>query len=172
MDPDPGTAAVAVLQERAREAARATETSRTAPATILLVAIWIGLTAGFLDLGLMILKKRLTGDAFLRLGDHFRWIIPVGVGVLVLLPGTALALMAWLRRREGPSGAVVGLLSFVGFLDLCRGCPWSSGRRCCSREGLACKPSGGSARAVGDSSDLCAAPPRGSSGVAAGRSRC
>jgi arylsulfatase A-like enzyme len=129
MDPDPGTAAVAVLQARAREAARARETWRTAPTTILLVAIWIGLTAGFLDLGLMILKKHLIGDAFLRLGDHFRWIIPAGVGVLVLLPGTALALIACVRRRRVSLGAVVGLLSFVGFLDLCARLPlelWAS----------------------------------------------
>jgi len=39
-----------------------------------IVATWIGLTAGFLDLdlGLMVLKKRMTDDAFYRLGDHFR----------------------------------------------------------------------------------------------------
>jgi arylsulfatase A-like enzyme len=129
MDPHPGTAAGAELQPTARETARATPTSRTAPATILLVAIWIGLTAGFLDLGLMILRKRLTGDDFYRLGDHFRWIIPAGVGVLVLLPGTALALFACVRRRTIPLGAAVGLLSFVGFLDSCARLPlelWAS----------------------------------------------
>ena len=47
-----------------------------------LVAAWIGLTAGFLDLGLMILRKRLIGDDFYRLGEHFRWIIPAAVGAL------------------------------------------------------------------------------------------
>ncbi len=34
-------------------------------------------------LGLMILKLRLAGDAYYRLGDHFWWIIPTGIqGVL------------------------------------------------------------------------------------------
>jgi arylsulfatase A-like enzyme len=94
-----------------------------------LVAFWIGLTAGFLDLGLMILKKRMLGDHFYRLGEHFGWIIPAGVSVLVLLPGSALALFAGLRRRTLRLGLAVGLLSFVGFLDLSARLPlefWAS----------------------------------------------
>ena len=102
MDPHPGTARGAALQPRARATTGATQRLHPAPATILLVAIWTGLTAGFLDLGLMILKKRLTGDDFYRLGDDFRWIIPAAVGVLVLLPGAALALVACLRRGRFP----------------------------------------------------------------------
>ena len=82
------------------------------------MAVWIGLTAGFLDLGLMILRKRLSDDDFYRLGDHFRWIIPAGVGVMVLLPGMAIALLTCLRRGRSGLGVVVGLLAFVGFLDL------------------------------------------------------
>ncbi len=129
MDPHPGTVAAAVLQPRDRETAGATPTLRIAPVTILRVAIWIGLTAGFLDLGLMILKRRMTGDGFSRLGDHFYWIIPAGVGVLLLLPGTVLALIARLRRGTIPLGTALGLLSFVGFLDVCARLPlelWSS----------------------------------------------
>ncbi len=106
------------------------EPSRIAAgATILLVAIWIGLTAGYLDLGLMILRKRLSGDAFHRLGDHFSWLIPTGVLVLVLVPGTALALFACLRRRTVNLGPAVGLLLFLGFLDVCARLPlelWAS----------------------------------------------
>jgi len=128
MDPHPGNAAAA-LQPTDRETAGAAPTLRTAPATILLVALWIGLTAGFLDLGVMILKRRMTGDDFTRLGDHFHWIIPAAVGVLLLLPGIVLALIARLRRGTIPLGTVVGLLSFVGFLDVCARLPlelWSS----------------------------------------------
>jgi arylsulfatase A-like enzyme len=129
MHPDRSIAAGEALQPKARATAGELQSLRTAPATILVVAIWIGLTAGFLDLGLMILKKRLTGDDFYRLSDHFRWIIPAGVGVLTLLPGTALAMVARLRRGTVPLGPAVGLLSFVGFLDSCSRLPlelWSS----------------------------------------------
>jgi arylsulfatase A-like enzyme len=129
MIPHPSIAAGETLQPMASETARATQTLRTTPATILLVAIWIGLIAGFLDLGLMVLKKRLTGHDFYRLGDHFVWIIPAGVVVLLLLPGTALALNAWLRRGRACLGRSVGLLTFLGFLDLTARLPlelWAS----------------------------------------------
>ena len=43
----------------------------SSPTTILLVAIWTGLTAGFLDLALLIMRKRLFTSDFYRLGDHF-----------------------------------------------------------------------------------------------------
>jgi arylsulfatase A-like enzyme len=129
MDSHPGIAAGEAYPLMAHETAGAAPALRTAPATILLVAIWIGLTAGFLDLGLMVLRKRLTGDAFYRLGDHFQWIIPAGVGVVVVIPGTALALFAWMRRGRISLGVAVGLLSFIGFLDACARLPlelWAS----------------------------------------------
>jgi arylsulfatase A-like enzyme len=124
-----GSAAGATLEPVARATAGATQPLRTAPATILLVAVCIGLTAGFLDLGLMIVKKRLIGDNFYRLGDHFRWVIPTAVGVVVLLPGTALAVVAYWRRGQLSLSRAVGLLSFIGFLDVCARLPidfWSS----------------------------------------------
>ena len=105
----------------------------TAPATILLVAAWIGLLAGFLDLGhvgILILKHRLIdGDKLVRLGGHFGWIIPAGVSALVLLPGSVLAFIALIRRPAVPLGLTVGLLSFVGFLEISTRLPlafWSS----------------------------------------------
>jgi arylsulfatase A-like enzyme len=129
MDPHPGIAAEVAPRPTAHDRSGESRSWRTAPATILLVAAWIGLTAGFLDLGLMVLKKRMTDDGFYRLGDDFPWAIPTTVGVLVLLPGMALALVAGLRRRALPLGAVVGPLSFVGFLDVCARLPlelWAS----------------------------------------------
>jgi arylsulfatase A-like enzyme len=94
-----------------------------APAQVLLVAVWTGLIVGFLDLGLMILKKRLAGDGFYRLGGDFAWLIPLSVGVLVLLPGIALATVAWVLRRTIPRSAGLGLLFCVGFIDLCARLP-------------------------------------------------
>ncbi len=88
------------------------------PATVLLVAVWIGLCAGFLDLGLLLIRKRLIENDAIRLGEGFPWIVPAGVMVLVLLPGLVLALVALLRRGRGSLGWAVGLLSFVGWLDL------------------------------------------------------
>jgi arylsulfatase A-like enzyme len=106
-----------------------TQNPRTAPGTILGVALWLGLAAGFLDLGLTVLKNRLTGADFYRLGDDFRWIIPVGVLALTGLPGMAIALIAWLRHGKVPLGTATGLLSFVGFLECSARLPlelWSS----------------------------------------------
>ncbi len=87
-------------------------------ASVLLLAVWIGLTAGFLDLGLLVIRKRLIEQDAIRLGEGFPWIIPAGVAALVLLPGFLLALLARLRRGRGSLGRAVWLLAFVGFLDL------------------------------------------------------
>jgi arylsulfatase A-like enzyme len=100
-----------------------THTLRISPTTILLVAIWIGLTAGFLDLALLIMRIRLFASDFYRLGGHFGWIIPAGVGFLVLVPGAALAGFAIVRRGGLASAWVVGILSLVGFLDVCARLP-------------------------------------------------
>ena len=101
---------------------------RPATTTVLLLSIWIGLIAGFLDLGFVWLKKHL-GDDFYRLSDGFPWLIPSGVAALVALTGLALVAVAGLRRRRVPLGLAIGLPSFVGFLDLCAQLPlafWSS----------------------------------------------
>jgi arylsulfatase A-like enzyme len=118
-----------MVRASARETHGVVAISRTGPATILYVAIWMGLTTGFLDLGLFILRKHLTGDSFYRLGDHFRWIIPAASGALLLPAGLTLALIALLRGGRVDLRIVVGVLSFVGFLDCCARLPlevWSS----------------------------------------------
>ena len=99
------------------------------PATILLLATWVGLVAGWLDLGLMVVNRRLIHGDFYRLGEHFVWLIPLGVAVVVLVPGMVLALIARLRRSGVRPGIAVGLLAFVGFLDVCARLPlelWAS----------------------------------------------
>src|SRR6185312_10899552 len=67
---------------------------RPRPATILLLAAGIGLVAGWLDLAMLVVKKRLIDGDFYRLGEHFVWLVPAGVAVLVLGPGIGLALLA------------------------------------------------------------------------------
>lgn len=112
MGQPPGTA----TDEPPRPALRPVEGG---PATVLLAAVGIGLAAGFLDLGLLVLKKHLSGD-FYRLGDGFPWLIPAGVAALVAIPGAVLAMAARLRRGRGgvSLGTTVGLLAFVGLLDV------------------------------------------------------
>src|SRR5262245_49222292 len=86
------------------------QSNRPRPATILLLAVWIGLAAGLLDLGSFVLKKRLIDhEYFYRLGDGYPWLIPVGVAALVVLPGAALALFAWLRGAVVPLSIAVSL---------------------------------------------------------------
>ena len=53
-----------------------------------MLAAWIGLIAGFLDLGLLVVNRRLIKGDFYRLGSDFAWIIPAGVTILVLVPGS------------------------------------------------------------------------------------
>jgi len=111
------------------EAGEGSHPGRPAPPTILLLAAWIGLASGFLDLGLVILRKHLIDGEFYRLGHGFPWIIPAAVAAMVVLPGAALALIARLRRRGVPLAIAVGLPAFVGFLDLSSHLPltlWAS----------------------------------------------
>jgi arylsulfatase A-like enzyme len=110
-------------------AAGGTQPLRAGPGTVLLLAAWIGLLAGFLDLGLMVVNKRWISRDFYRLGGDFAWIIPAGVTVLVMLPAFVIALFAWARGGAVRLGVPLGLLSFIGFLDVCARLPlepWAS----------------------------------------------
>jgi arylsulfatase A-like enzyme len=90
----------------------------TTAAEILLLAVWVGLAAGFLDVTFLVTKKRLIENDFIRVGADFPWVIPIAVATLVLLPGLVLALRARLRRGRASLGRAVWLLSIVGFLDV------------------------------------------------------
>ena len=86
---DSGPSATQLAGEAEIDAAKVTPAVRITPLTIVLVAVWIGLVAGFLDLGqvvLLILKNRfIDGQGLYRLGRDFLWIIPLGVAVIVLV---------------------------------------------------------------------------------------
>ena len=113
----------------ARSAEAGSRFERPTAAQILLFAVWIGLSAGLLDLGLFVAKKRLIDDDFYRLGDGFPWIIPAGVASLVLLASAPVALVARMRKRGVPLWIAAAMPSFVGFLDLCAKLPlalWAS----------------------------------------------
>ncbi len=124
----PAIATADVPESMVREAAEETHPVRAGAATILMVAAWIGLIAGFLDLGMMLINKWVDGD-FYRLGGDFVWIIPAGVTMLVLVPAIVVLVIARIRGGAVRLGVAVGLLSFVGFLDVSARLPlhlWAS----------------------------------------------
>jgi arylsulfatase A-like enzyme len=88
-----------------------------ASGAILLAAVWIGLISGFLDVLILVVSKRFIELDFLRVGDHFAWLIPIGVTAIVLLPAMLLAFVALFGRRRVGLDIAVGVLSFVGILD-------------------------------------------------------
>jgi arylsulfatase A-like enzyme len=85
---------------------------------VVLIGVWIGLIAGFCDVGFLAMNRRWIHRDFYRLGEDFPWIIPSGVLLMVLAPALAIALFAGIRGSVR-LGVPVGSLSFLGFLDLC-----------------------------------------------------
>ena len=87
---------------------------------VILIGTWIGLIAGFGDVGCLAISRRLIFPDFYHLGADFPWMIPSGVMVMVLVPALLIALFARIRGSVR-LGVPVLLLSLVGFLDLCAG---------------------------------------------------
>jgi arylsulfatase A-like enzyme len=84
---------------------------------VILIGTWIGLIAGFVDAGILVINRRWIFRDFYHLGADFPWIVPLGVMVMVLVPALLIALFARIRGSVR-LGVPVLLLSFVGFLDL------------------------------------------------------
>ena len=129
MDLEPGNPTESVPRSMVREATDESHPLRAKGATIFVLAAWIGLIAGFLDLGFLVVNRRLIKEDFYRVGGDFAWIIPAGVTVLVLVPAIALVLIARIRGRAVRLGLAAGLLSFIGFFDMSARLPldmWAS----------------------------------------------
>ena len=62
------TATEALNEPMVGRASKRLRAVASGPATVLLLAVWIGLIAGFLDLGLLVVNKRLINRDFYRLG--------------------------------------------------------------------------------------------------------
>jgi arylsulfatase A-like enzyme len=118
MDSLPGLATAKTPRPKAVEAREGQPAGGTTPATILLLAIGIGLIAGFLDLGLLIVKTRRLNEGFYHLSQDFVWLIPAGVAFLVLVPGAMLALVAQRRRGNVRPSLVVGWLVLFASLEV------------------------------------------------------
>ena len=126
----PGTVPDEGLPRTAGEAETRSRSQGPTAATVLLLAIWIGLTAGFIDLGLLLIRKRLIEGDAIRLGEGFPWLIPRrgrGPGLAARIPARPARLRS--PGGRGSLGRAVWLLTFVGFLDLSTKFPlefWSS----------------------------------------------
>ena len=121
------------------------------PGTVLLIAFWIGLVSGFLDLGLLILKQHLTGARFFRLGDHFFWTIPAGDTLLLVVSGLVLALAGLAWRGAGFRRIAIGTLTFIGILNASARLPLASYSTLLLSAGVAFQ----AARWAGDWGRLC-----------------
>ena len=78
MEPRSGITTAEAPEPTVRAAEDGSPPVGASAATILLLATWIGLIAGFLDLGLMVVNRRLIDGDFYRLGDAFRLDHPGG----------------------------------------------------------------------------------------------
>ena len=78
---------------------------------VLLIGTWIGLIAGFGDVGFLVINRRWIFRDFYRLGADFPWIIPSGVMVMVLVP----ALLDRFVREDSRVGTAgcAGAVAFV-----------------------------------------------------------
>ena len=61
---------------------------------MVLIGTWIGLIAGFADVGFLVMNRRLIDHDFYHVGADFPWIVPLGVLVLVVAPAFFIALFA------------------------------------------------------------------------------
>ena len=91
---------------------------RVGAGAVILIGTWIGLIAGFGDVGFLVVSRRLIFRDFYHLGADFPWILPSGVMAMLLAPALLIALFARIRGSVR-LGVPVLLLSLVGFLDLC-----------------------------------------------------
>ncbi len=66
---------------------------------VLLIATWIGLIAGFCDVGVLVVSTKFIRRDFYRLGGDFPWIIPSAISFLVLAPAALIALRAGFAGR-------------------------------------------------------------------------
>ena len=96
---------------------------------VILIGTWIGLLAGFGDLGILIVKKRWLDPDFYRIGEHFPWIIPLSVLVMVIAPAILVAILVGGAGRSDLACWWVACHSPACW-SCSRGCRWSFGPAC------------------------------------------
>ena len=67
---------------------------------VILLALSFGLCAGYIDLGIMILKKYCWDkEGYIRTGRDFLWTVPVGHAALLMIPGLVVAAVNRVRPK-------------------------------------------------------------------------
>src|SRR5690348_1548762 len=75
---------------------------KSRPFSLVIVWMWCGLVAGLLEVGTIILRKRVIGaNLFFGVSRHFVWLIPVTNLLIFLGLGIVLALFAVWRPSRG-----------------------------------------------------------------------
>ena len=95
-----GGAAAMEPAEGTIEPRKATLHSHLSWWSAIVLAAWFGIVGGYLDLGMILLKKDVGhAAAFYQQGRNFRWAVPVAKLVILMVPGLLVA--AANRRRPG-----------------------------------------------------------------------
>ena len=142
MDSHPGTAIEKSPEPIVHGAALGSRPAGVAPATTFLLAAWIGLVAGLLDLGLMVCQSA-DRRGLLSPGRRLRLDHPGGRrgrGVVAGNDARALRLAASADRPPGHCRGAA-LLRWIP-RPAARGCPWSCGPRSCCPAGSPSSPPG------------------------------
>ncbi|QEH39042.1 Arylsulfatase [Aquisphaera giovannonii] len=82
------------------------------PVAVLLMAAWLGLVAGYVDVGEVVLKRfALNPEGSYRTARDFLWTVPLGHVALMLPPAAVLALVTWRWPRRSSLRACSWLLA-------------------------------------------------------------
>ncbi len=118
---DPAVGRAVRLRRLAARAATAVgPESRPTPLSVVLMAQWLGLVTGLLELVLLLVQDHFFGTATiggLQLNRHFPWMIPVTHLMIFSVAGLVLAPMALLRARFVPR-LTAFLLCALSFFSL------------------------------------------------------
>ncbi len=84
--------------------------TRLSPRTALLLAVWLGLCAGYLDVGIIVLKRfTLNPEGSFRAARDFPWTVPLGHVALLLIPSSLLLL----ANRRWPNRITLSLCAWL-----------------------------------------------------------
>lgn len=65
---------------------------------VIVLALWFGLVSGYLDLGMIFLKRDVFhASLYYEQGKHFRWVVPVANLAVMLIPGLLVAALNRIR---------------------------------------------------------------------------
>ena len=79
------------------------------PMAAILLALSVGLCAGYLDVGVIIFRKLFWNtEGYFRTGRDFLWTVPVGHALLLLIPGLVVAAVTECGRDSSRCAEVCG----------------------------------------------------------------